>query len=113
MKTDARIFVAGHRGLVGSALVRALQAQGHTQLLLRGSKELDLRDPAATERFFAETKPEYVFLAAAKVGGIIANYRYPVEFLADNLAIQNNVIGAAWRHGVRRLLFLGSTCIYP
>ncbi|RPH40623.1 MAG: GDP-L-fucose synthase [Burkholderiales bacterium] len=113
MKTDARIFVAGHKGLVGSALVRALRAQGHTNLLLRGSKELDLRDPAAVERFFAETKPEYVFLAAAKVGGIIANYKYPVEFLADNLAIQNNVIAASHRHGVTRLLFLGSSCIYP
>jgi GDP-L-fucose synthase len=113
MKSDSRIFVAGHRGLVGSALVRALQAQGHGELLLRGSKDLDLRDPVATDRFFAETKPEYVFLAAAKVGGIIANYRYPVEFLADNLAIQNNVIGSAHRHGVRRLLFLGSSCIYP
>jgi GDP-L-fucose synthase len=113
MKTDARIFVAGHNGLVGSALVRALGVQGYGNLLLRGSKDLDLRDPAATERFFAETKPEYVFLAAAKVGGIIANYRYPVEFLSDNLAIQSNVIGAAHRHGVSRLLFLGSSCIYP
>jgi GDP-L-fucose synthase len=113
MKTDARIFVAGHTGLVGSALVRALQSQGHSNLLLRGSKALDLRDAAAVERFFADTKPEYVFLAAAKVGGIIANYKYPVEFLADNLAIQNNVIAAAHRHGVKRLLFLGSSCIYP
>jgi GDP-L-fucose synthase len=113
MKTDARIFVAGHKGLVGSALVRALHAQGYSNLLLRGSKDLDLRDPAAVERFFAETKPEYVFLAAAKVGGIIANYKYPVEFLADNLAIQNNVIAASHRHGVTRLLFLGSSCIYP
>jgi len=113
MKTDARIFVAGHKGLVGSALVRALQSQGYSNLLLRGSKELDLRDAAAVERFFADTMPEYVFLAAAKVGGIIANYKYPVEFLADNLAIQNNVIAAAHRHGVTRLLFLGSSCIYP
>ena len=113
MKTDARIFVAGHKGLVGSALVRTLQSQGYSNLLLRGSKELDLRDAAAVERFFADTMPEYVFLAAAKVGGIIANYRYPVEFLADNLAIQNNVIAAAHRHGVTRLLFLGSSCIYP
>ena len=113
MKTDARIFVAGHKGLVGSALVRTLQSQGYSDLLLRGSKALDLRDAAAVERFFADTKPEYVFLAAAKVGGIIANYRYPVEFLADNLAIQNNVIAAAHRHGVTRLLFLGSSCIYP
>jgi GDP-L-fucose synthase len=113
MKTDARIYVAGHRGLAGSALVRALLAQGYSNLLLRGSKDLDLRDPAAVERFFAETKPEYVFLAAAKVGGIIANYTCPVEFLADNLAIQNNVIAASHRHGVTRLLFLGSSCIYP
>jgi GDP-L-fucose synthase len=113
MKTGARIYVAGHRGLVGSALVRALLARDYTNLLLRGSKDLDLRDPAAVERFFAETKPEYVFLAAAKVGGIIANYTYPVEFLADNLAIQNNVIAASHRHGVTRLLFLGSSCIYP
>jgi GDP-L-fucose synthase len=113
MKTDARIFVAGHKGLVGSALVRTLQSKGYSNLLLRGSKELDLRDAAAVERFFADTMPEYVFLAAAKVGGIIANYKYPVEFLADNLAIQNNVIAAAHRHGVTRLLFLGSSCIYP
>ena len=113
MRPDARIFVAGHRGLVGSAIVRALRARGHDNLLLRGSKELDLRDAAATEAFFAETKPEYVFLAAAKVGGIVANNRYPVEFLRDNLAIQNNVITSAHRHGVARLLFLGSSCIYP
>jgi GDP-L-fucose synthase len=113
MSPDARIFVAGHRGLVGSALVRALQAQGHRGLLLRSSSELDLRDARATDAFFAETRPEYVFLAAAKVGGIVANHRYPVEFLADNLAIQNSVIAAAYRHGVTRLLFLGSSCIYP
>lgn len=113
MSPDARIFVAGHRGLVGSALVRALQAQGHRGLLLRSSRELDLRDARATDAFFAETRPEYVFLAAAKVGGIVANHRYPVEFLADNLAIQNSVITAAYRHGVARLLFLGSSCIYP
>jgi GDP-L-fucose synthase len=113
MSPDARIFVAGHRGLVGSALVRALQAQGHQGLLLRSSRELDLRDARATDAFFAETRPEYVFLAAAKVGGIVANHRYPVEFLADNLAIQNSVITAAYRHGVARLLFLGSSCIYP
>jgi GDP-L-fucose synthase len=113
MKRDSRIFVAGHRGLVGSAIVRALQARGHTSLLLRDSAALDLRDALATERFFAETRPEYVFLAAAKVGGIVANHRYPVEFLRDNLAIQNNVITCAHRHGVKRLLFLGSSCIYP
>jgi GDP-L-fucose synthase len=113
MRVGARVFVAGHRGLVGSAIVRALRAQGHTNLLLRSSAELDLRDVAATDAFFAQERPEYVFLAAAKVGGIVANHRYPVEFLADNLAIQGSVIGAAQRHGVARLLFLGSSCIYP
>ncbi|MEI7443457.1 MAG: GDP-L-fucose synthase [Burkholderiales bacterium] len=113
MKTDARVYVAGHNGLVGSAIVRALRARGHDALLLRDSKTLDLRDAAATDRFFAETKPEYVFLAAAKVGGIVANHRHPVQFLADNLAIQGNVIASAHRHGVSRLLFLGSSCIYP
>lgn len=113
MTSSARVFVAGHRGLVGSALVRALGAAGYTDLVLRGSSEVDLRDAAATDRLFAQTRPEYVFLAAAKVGGILANSRYPVEFLAENLAIQNNVIGAAYRHGVKRLLFLGSSCIYP
>jgi GDP-L-fucose synthase len=113
MVPGARVFVAGHRGLVGSALVRALDAAGYRDLVLRSSGEVDLRDAAATERLFAETRPEYVFLAAAKVGGILANSRYPVEFLADNLAIQSNVIGAAYRHGVKRLLFLGSSCIYP
>jgi GDP-L-fucose synthase len=113
MTPAARVLVAGHRGLVGSALVRALKASGYADLILRTSSEVDLRDPAATERLFAETRPEYVFLAAAKVGGILANTRYPVEFLADNLAIQNNVISAAYRHDVKRLLFLGSSCIYP
>jgi GDP-L-fucose synthase len=113
MDKQARIFVAGHRGLVGSAIVQALRAGGWTNLRLRTSAELDLRDPAATDAFFAAEKPQYVFLAAAKVGGIIANSRYPVEFLSDNLAIQGNVINAAYRHGVERLLFLGSSCIYP
>ena len=113
MERDAPIFVAGHRGLVGSAIVRALRAAGHATLLLRTSAELDLRDAAATDRFFAEHRPRHVFLAAAKVGGIVANHRFPVEFLADNLAIQGNVIAAAHRHGVERLLFLGSSCIYP
>ncbi len=113
MDKDARIFVAGHRGLVGSALVKSLQAGGWNKLLLRTSSELDLRDEAATEAFFASEKPDYVFLAAAKVGGIIANSRYPVEFLSQNLTIQDNVINAAWKHGVTRLLFLGSSCIYP
>ncbi|MGE0315579.1 MAG: GDP-L-fucose synthase family protein [Lautropia sp.] len=113
MDKSARIFVAGHRGLVGSALVKALRAGGWQNLLLRASADLDLRDAQATEAFFADHQPQYVFLAAAKVGGIVANARYPVEFLSDNLAIQNNVINAAWRHRVRRLLFLGSSCIYP
>ena len=113
MDKEARIFVAGHRGLVGSALVKSLRAGGWHNLLLRTSAELDLRDETATEAFFASEKPDYVFLAAAKVGGIIANSRYPVEFLSQNLAIQDNVINAAWRHGVTRLLFLGSSCIYP
>jgi GDP-L-fucose synthase len=113
MECDAPIHVAGHRGLVGSALVRALRANGHERLLLRTSAELDLRDAAATDRFYADHRPRYVFLAAAKVGGIVANHRFPVEFLADNLAIQGNVIAAARRHGVERLLFLGSSCIYP
>jgi GDP-L-fucose synthase len=113
VRPDAPVYVAGHRGLVGSAIVRALQATGHRNLLLRTSAELDLRDARATDAFFAGTRPQYVFLAAAKVGGIWANHRLPVEFLADNLAIQGSVIGAAHRHGVRRLLFLGSSCIYP
>ena len=113
MDKSARIFVAGHRGLVGSALVRGLSAGGWSDLLLRSSSELDLRDAAQTARFFAEHKPEYVFLAAAKVGGIIANHKYPVDFLSDNLNIQNSVINAAYAHGVKRLMFLGSSCIYP
>lgn len=110
-----RILVAGARGLAGSAIVRALRAAGHRDgdLLRPTSSELDLRDAAATGRFFSREKPDLVFLAAARVGGILANQRFPVEFLTDNLAIQTNVIGAAHRHGVRRLLFLGSSCIYP
>jgi GDP-L-fucose synthase len=110
---DASIFVAGHRGLVGSAIVRQLQAEGAQRLILRPRQELDLTDQAAVEAFFASDKPEYVFLAAAKVGGILANDSYPAEFLRDNLAIQTNVIHSAWRHGVRKLCFLGSSCIYP
>jgi len=113
MKPDSRIFVAGHRGLVGSAIVRRLQAEGASNLLLRTREQLDLADQAAVERFFADEKPQYVFLAAAKVGGIHANDTYPAEFLRDNLAIQTNVIHSAWRHGVRKLCFLGSSCIYP
>jgi GDP-L-fucose synthase len=113
MDRDARIFVAGHRGLVGSALVRRLQRDGHAGLLLRTRSELDLCDEAATRAFFDAERPEYVFLAAAKVGGIVANNSAPADFIRDNLAIQNHVIEAARRSGVRRLLFLGSSCIYP
>ncbi len=113
MKPDSRIYVAGHRGLVGSALMRVLTAKGHTNLITRTHAELDLTDQAAVEAFFAQERPEYVFLAAARVGGILANDTYPAEFIRDNLAIQTHVIHAAWRHGVERLLFLGSSCIYP
>jgi GDP-L-fucose synthase len=109
----APIFVAGHRGLVGSAIVRRLLTAGAAQLLLPSRAELDLRSAAAVEQFFAERRPQYVILAAARVGGIEANRSCPVEFLRDNLQIQTNVIDAAHRHGVRKLLFLGSSCIYP
>lgn len=110
---DARIFVAGHRGLAGSALVRHLQGAGYRQLVTRTRAELDLTDHRAVRDFFEKERPEYVFLAAAKVGGILANSTYPAEFIQQNLAIQTNVIHEAWRTGVRRLLFLGSSCIYP
>ncbi|MCZ2415183.1 MAG: GDP-L-fucose synthase [Burkholderiales bacterium] len=113
MRPDSRIFVAGHRGMVGSAIVRRLLAEGASRLLLRSRSELDLTDQAAVEAFFAAEKPEYVFLAAAKVGGIHANNAYPAEFLRDNLAIQTNVIHSAWKHGAAKLCFLGSSCIYP
>lgn len=113
MDLDARIYIAGHRGLVGSAIVRRLQAAGHTQLLLRTHAELDLTDDAATRRFFETERPQHVFLAAAKVGGILANNQFPAEFIRDNLVIQTNVIHAAHLAGVQRLLFLGSSCIYP
>jgi GDP-L-fucose synthase len=113
MEKDARIFVAGHRGMVGAAVTRALRAAGYTNLLLRARAELDLRDGAAVARFFAAERPAYVFLAAAKVGGIWANSRSPAEFIHDNLAIQTNVIHQAHLAGVRKLLFLGSSCIYP
>jgi GDP-L-fucose synthase len=108
MKRDARIYVAGHRGLAGSAILRILQQDGYSNLLTPTRAELDLRDAAAVTRFFADAKPEYVFLAAAKVGGILANSRYPADFVRDNLVIQTNVIDASQRHGVDRLLFLGS-----
>ena len=113
MERGARIYVAGHRGLVGSAIVRRLRAAGHDRLLLRSHAELDLTDAAATRAFFDAERPAYVFLAAAKVGGIVANNSRPAEFIRDNLAIQTNVIHEAWRAGVERLLFLGSSCIYP
>jgi GDP-L-fucose synthase len=110
---DSRIFVAGHRGLAGSAIVRALQRHGYRHLLTRTHAELDLADPHAVRAFFAAEKPDAVFLAAAKVGGIHANNTYPADFIGQNLAIQTSVIDAAWRAGVRDLLFLGSSCIYP
>ena len=113
MQTGDRIYVAGHRGLVGSAVVRELRRQGYDNLLLRGSAELDLRDQAAVESFFAAERPAYVILAAARVGGIHANDTYPADFLRDNLQIQTNVIHSAWRHGASKLCFLGSSCIYP
>jgi GDP-L-fucose synthase len=105
--------VAGHRGMVGSAIVRALRRQGFTNLILASRSELDLTDKTQVEAFFTREKPEFVFLAAAKVGGILANNTYPGDFLYDNLMIQNNVIHAAFKHGVEKLLFLGSSCIYP
>jgi GDP-L-fucose synthase len=113
MNRDASIFVAGERGLVGSALVRALESRGFTHLLSMPRAALDLREQLAVDRFFAERRPEYVFMAAAKVGGIAANDRYPADFIRDNLLIQNNLIDAAHRHGVRKFCFLGSSCIYP
>jgi GDP-L-fucose synthase len=111
-KTD-KIFVAGHRGMVGSAIVRKLQKEGFEQLLLRTSSELDLRNQDAVDRFFKDHRPDYVFLAAARVGGIVANNTYRGEFLYDNLMIQNNIIHASYKTKVTKLLFLGSSCIYP
>lgn len=113
MENGAKIYVAGHRGLVGAAIVRALEKQGFNNLLLRTHKELDLTRQAAVEDFFHKEKPDYVILAAAKVGGIHANSTYPAEFIAVNLQIQTNVIDAAYKAGVKKLLFLGSSCIYP
>jgi GDP-L-fucose synthase len=113
MDASSRIYVAGHRGLVGSAIVRRLQAAGHANLVTRTHAELDLTDERATRAFFQAERPEFVFLAAARVGGIVANNTFPAEFIRDNLAIQTNVIHAAWLAGVQRLLFLGSSCIYP
>ena len=113
MSEAQRIFVAGHRGLVGSAIVRRLAAMGRETVLVRARSALDLTDAAAVNAFFASEKPTHVVLAAAKVGGIKANDTYPAEFLRENLAIQTNVIHAAWAHGVAKLVFLGSSCIYP
>jgi GDP-L-fucose synthase len=113
LQRDGRFYIAGHRGLVGSAIWRHLESQGFTDLVGRSSAELDLKDREAVFAFFEETRPRYVVLAAAKVGGILANSTYPVDFLSDNLRIQVNVLDAAHKYGVERLLFLGSSCIYP
>ncbi|HMX35861.1 MAG TPA: GDP-L-fucose synthase [Ferruginibacter sp.] len=113
MKKTDKIYVAGHNGMVGSAIVRALQKQGFENLVYRTSKELDLRNQEAVDQFFSEEKPHYVFLAAAKVGGIVANNTYRAEFLYDNLMIVSNIVHSAHAHGVTKLLFLGSSCIYP
>ena len=113
MRTDARIHIAGHTGMVGAAIVRRLRTEGFRDLVLRTHSELDLTNQDAVDAFYAAQRPEYVFLAAARVGGIHANSTYPAEFIHDNLAIQGNVIHSAWKHGAKKLLFLGSSCIYP
>jgi len=113
VNSESKIYVAGHRGLVGSAIVQRLEQEGYGNLLMRTREELDLKDTRAVDEFFAEQRPDYVFLAAARVGGILANDTHPVEFLRDNLYIELNVIEAAHRHGAKKLLFLGSSCIYP
>lgn len=113
MQLDSKIYIAGHRGMVGSAIVRNLQKRGFNNLILKTSSELDLRNQMAVEGFFAEHQPNYVFLSAAKVGGIVANNTYRGEFIYENLMIQNNVIHYAYKYGVKKLLFLGSSCIYP
>ena len=113
MNKDSKIYVAGHRGMVGSAIVRELQRQGYTNIITRTHKELDLTRQTAVETFFASERPEYVFLAAAKVGGIVANQSAPADFMYDNMILEMNVIHAAWKHGVKKLEFLGSSCIYP
>ena len=113
MKINSRIYVAGHRGLVGSAINRALKKRGFKNIITRTHLELELLDAVAVKNFFKETKPEYVFLAAAKVGGIHANSTYPAEFVRENLVVQTNVIHESWRNGVEKLMFLGSSCIYP
>src|ERR1017187_6539038 len=113
MHKEARIYVAGHRGLVGSAIVRQLQQLGYGNLLLRTRAQLELTDQAAVRDFLDRERPDYVFLAAAKVGGIVANSSYPAEFIHSNLAVQTNILHESWRAGVKRLLFLGTSCIYP
>src|SRR5436309_1430873 len=113
MTKNSRIFVAGHRGLVGSALLRGLNARGYLDVVVRTKEQVDLRNQAAVSDFFATERPEHVFLAAAKVGGIFANDTRPAEFIDDNLIIEHNVLHSARENGVRRLLFLGSSCIYP
>ena len=113
MNENRSVFVAGERGLAGSAIRRALEARGHANVISAPRAVLDLRDAAAVERFFAKERPDYVFMAAAKVGGIVANDTYPADFIRDNLQIQTNVIDAAYRHGTEKLCFLGSSCIYP
>lgn len=113
MEKGAKIYVAGHRGMVGSAIVRSLEAQGYHNLVLRSSKELDLRRQADVEAFFESEKPDYVFLAAAKVGGIMGNSLHPADFLYENMVLEMNAIHSAWKNGVKKLLFLGSSCIYP
>ena len=113
MEPNAKIYVAGHRGMVGSAIIRGLKRRGFENIVVRSHAELDLRDQRATDAFFAEEKPDYVFLAASKVGGIAANAAAPADFLYDNAMLEMNAIHAAWRNGCRKLLFLGSSCIYP
>lgn len=113
METDAKIYLAGHRGLVGSAILRRLKASGYSNIVVRTSGELDLREQSAVRDFFTREKPDYVILAAARVGGIQANDIYPADFIYDNLMMEANVVHAAWQNGVRKLLALGSTCIYP
>ena len=113
MDKESKIYVAGDRGLVGSALKRKLESQGYTNLIFGTHKELDLTNQQAVNEFFEKEKPEYVFLAAAKVGGILANSTYPAQFIYENLMIESNIIHAAYKYGVKKLLFLGSSCIYP
>lgn len=113
MDKEAKIYVAGHRGMVGSAIVRRLEKEGYGNLVLKTSSELDLRSQEQVEQFFCEEKPEYVFLAAAKVGGIVANSKHPADFMYDNMILEMNVIHSAFVNQVKKLMFLGSSCIYP